>query len=110
MANGVRWRKRWRLRGLRSRPTFLLDAQSSYDRQNPMPGPETTMSPGLRPLLIALCLGQALAFWMMSGQYSPGDAPAADPKGKETKVVASGESPSGKFWGNDNGKSVVAWG
>ena len=69
------------------------------------------MVPGLRPLLVVLCLGQAFAFWLMSGQYSPGTIPAADPKAKEKPpiLVAPGDKPTGKFWGNEDGKKVIDW-
>jgi hypothetical protein len=75
-----------------------------------MPGQETTMAPGLRPLLVVLCVGQAFAFWVMSGQYQPGSAPAADSKSAEKPpIFVTGDQPTGKFWGNEDGKKVIDW-
>lgn len=68
------------------------------------------MVPGLRPLLAVLCLGQVFAFWLISGQYSPGTLPAAD-KADLAKPAAfvTGDKPTGDFWGNNDGKQVIAW-
>src|SRR3954471_4454063 len=75
-----------------------------------MPGQETTMVPGLRPLIVVLCLGQVFALWLMSGHYSPGDAPAADLKpGDKPPALRTGADPVGKFWGNEGGKKVIDW-
>src|SRR5436190_11540656 len=74
-----------------------------------MPGQETTMVPGLRPLLVVLCFGQAFAFWLMSGHYSPGDAPAADKAKDKPDMLVTGDRPTGSFWGNQDGKKVIQW-
>jgi hypothetical protein len=76
-----------------------------------MPGQETTMVPGLRPLIVVLCLGHVFAFWVLSGHYSPGEAPAADRKaGERPPTFVTGDDPVGKFWGNEGGKKVIDWG
>jgi Glycoside hydrolase family 44 len=75
-----------------------------------MSKPETTMAPGLRPMLIVLCVGQVFAFAWMSGQYSSGTVPAADRKSKdEPAIFVTGDKPTGKFWGNDDGKKAIDW-
>lgn len=69
------------------------------------------MAPGLRPFLIVFCLGQAFALWWMSGQYSAGTAPGAEPtvKEKAPAFVTSPDKPAGKFWGDENGQAVIEW-
>src|SRR3954470_19247150 len=75
-----------------------------------MPGQETTMVPGLRPLIVVLFLGHVLAFWVLSGHYSPSDAPAADRKaGDNPPTFVTADEPVGKFWGNEGGKKVIDW-
>jgi hypothetical protein len=75
-----------------------------------MLGRETTMVRGLRPLLVALCVGNLFAFWMMTGQYEPGTTPAAEQKPAEkAPIVVTGDPSAGKFWGNEDGKKVIEW-
>src|SRR5437764_13066903 len=107
----TRWRQADLLRRPRSRPTLLLNAQSSRDRQNPAPGQDFLMAPGIRPFLVVLCLGQILALWWMAGQYSPGDVPAAEPRltVKPALVVWTADDAHGKVWGNNDGKKVIDW-
>ena len=69
------------------------------------------MAPGLRPFFIVFGLGQLFLLSWLSGQYSPRELPAADPKPKEKPptLVTASEKPSGKFWGNDDAKAVIKW-
>ena len=68
------------------------------------------MVPGLRPFLVVLCFGQAFAFWLMSGHFTRGDAPAADRKaGDRPAAFVTGDERPGKFWGNEGGKKVIDW-
>ena len=66
------------------------------------------MSPGLRPFLIVLVLGQAFAIWMISGQYRATLGSAAETKnvGADELTVWNAESSKGKFWANDPKNSI----
>jgi len=66
------------------------------------------MAPGLRTFLILLCLGLAFGIWLLSGQYRPVDAPGSEGKSDNggARTVWSGESPAGKFWGNEERKVI----
>jgi Glycoside hydrolase family 44 len=68
------------------------------------------MSPGLRRLIIVLCLGNAFAIWWMSGQNDPSVTGAADRKNTplaKSLTVWSAESPAGQFWGNEKNPVIA---